>query len=319
MRIFTSNLYRVLVPALLFITGDAMAQTDMDATMMVKNNLCTGLTYGSSSWKEYWEGTYRRQALNFGTVSARMYGLMANYGITDNLNVLAGLPYVQTEASSGTMHGQKGLQDLSLWVKWRGWEKKHNKSIYSVYLLAGGSVPVSNYVIDYLPLSLGSGSKTLSGRLTLDYQWKRWYATAVGTYTYRGNVTIDRTAYYTTHLVLSNQVQMPDVASANLQIGYRGDSWHVDAVVNSMNTLGGFDIRRNDMPFPSNRMDATTVGAEGKYDLPWVDGLSLVGGGNYVVAGRNVGQSTSFDFGIYYIIEFAKKNHSATPSTEKQQ
>ena len=71
-----------------------------------------------------------------------------------------------------------------------------------------------------------------------------------------------------------------------------------------MTSLGGFDIRRNDMPFPSNRMNATMVGGNIKYVVTKLSGLTLVGGGNYVVAGRNVGQSYNFNGGLFYIINF---------------
>ncbi|MBA2249433.1 MAG: hypothetical protein H0W12_04500, partial [Chitinophagaceae bacterium] len=72
------------------------------------------------------------------------------------------------------------------------------------------------------------------------------------------------------------------------------------------NTLGGFDIRRNDMPFPSNNMDWTSAGVNIKYTFKKVHGLSLIGGGNYVLDGRNVGQSTQYYGGVFYIFSFGK-------------
>ncbi|HEY6900666.1 MAG TPA: hypothetical protein VI233_08490, partial [Puia sp.] len=85
-------------------------------------------------------------------------------------------------------------------------------------------------------------------------------------------------------------------------------------VASTMTTQkGGFDIRKNDMPFPSNAMNATMVGAHFKYTFKKVEGLSLIGGGDYTVAGRNVGQSTAFDAGVFYILDF---NHK-TKSTKK--
>jgi hypothetical protein len=40
--------------------GSASAQTDLDAIMMNKKQLCQGLTYDYSSWDHYWEGTFKR-------------------------------------------------------------------------------------------------------------------------------------------------------------------------------------------------------------------------------------------------------------------
>jgi len=287
--------------------------------MMAKNNFCTGLMYTHSSWSDYWEGTWERNNQNIGTVTTNMYAVMGNYGVTNSFDVIFGLPYVTTNASAGTLIGQKGFQDLSLWLKWKSLVKKVNRATYSAYLLGGGSVPVSNYVIDYQPLSIGLGSRTLSGRLILDYQQGHYFMTGSGTYTYRGNVTIDRTSYYTTQLILSNQVEMPDVASYELRTGYRSDWLIAEAILTGMKTLGGFDIRRNDMPFPSNEMNNMTLGVNAKYTTPWVSGLSITGGGNYVLAGRNVGQSTTFNIGVFYIIDFSKKVKATTSNPEIDQ
>ena len=47
---------------------------------------------------------FKRDNQNIGTVSSNMYAVMGNYGITDKLNVLFGLPYISTKASAGTLH-----------------------------------------------------------------------------------------------------------------------------------------------------------------------------------------------------------------------
>ena len=176
----------------------AKAQTDIDALMMAKNNFCVGGTYSHSSWKNYWEGTLKRDNLNIGTVSSNMFAIMGNYGITNKLNVLFGLPYIKNKASAGTLHSDQGIQDLSLWLKWMPIEKKLTpNSVFSLYTLGGFSTPASNYQADYLPLAIGLHSTNLSGRLMVDYQNKDFFATASGTYQYRSNIHIDRTAYYT--------------------------------------------------------------------------------------------------------------------------
>jgi hypothetical protein len=69
-----------------------------------------------------------------------------------------------------------------------------------------------------------------------------------------------------------------------------------------MTTLGGFDIRKNDMPFPSNKMNQTQVGANFKYTMKSIRGLELTGGVRYVVAGRNVGQATTINGGVFYLL-----------------
>ena len=106
------------------ISSACLSQTDIDAVMMEKNAFCIGPMFGYSSWKNYWEGTLKRENLNLGTVSTKMFSVMGNYGINSKLNVLFGLPYVVTKASAGQLNGQEGLQDLSLWLKWKAYSKK---------------------------------------------------------------------------------------------------------------------------------------------------------------------------------------------------
>ena len=296
------------------------AQTDEDAIMMAKKNLCIGGTYMHSSWDHYWEGTFKRNNQNLGTVSTQSVMLMGTYGITRKLNVVVGAPYVWTHATAGTLDGQHGVQDLSAWLKWNALDLNIGKGVLSIFLLGGGSVPLTNYIADYLPLSIGLQSKTLSGRLMVDYQLGNYFATAWGTYTGRDNITIDRNAYYTTSLHLTNQVDMPDMASWNVRTGWRSKRLIAEAVFSDMITLGGFDIRKNDMPFPSNKMNSMMAGANFHY---WFDkklkALSLVGGGMYTVAGRNVGQSTSWDLGVFYILDFAhKKTQTQSSASEKK-
>jgi hypothetical protein len=192
-------------------------------------------------------------------------------------------------------------------------EQNVGNGLLSVYALGGGSVPLTNYIADYLPLSIGLHSKSLSGRLMVDYQLGKFFATASGSYTWRDNIKIDRNSYYTNELHLTNEVDMPNMTLFNFRAGYRSERMILEAVATKMTTIGGFDIRKNDMPFPSNKMNATMVGGHFKYNFKQVDGLSLTGGGNYTVAGRNVGQATSFDIGVFYILDFSHKAKPVTP------
>ena len=285
----------------------ASAQTEIDGIMMTKNNFCVGPMYGYSSWKNYWEGTRKRENLNLGTVSTQMYSVMGNYGISDKLNVLFAVPYMKTKATAGTLHSQKGIQDGSLWVKWMPVEKKVGKGDLTLYGIAGVSAPLNNYVADYLPLALGLRSKTLSLRAMGDYQVGKLFVTVSGTYIFRDNIKIDRDVYYTTEMHYTNKVEMPDALSFNVRTGYRHNDIIAEAFLDNWTTLGGFDITRNNMPFPSNKMNATRLGANIKYhikSLPW---LSLIANGNHVIAGRNVGQATSINAGLFIVFNFSKR------------
>ena len=293
------------------------AQTDVDAISLQRNVLCIGGMYIHDSWTNYWEGTFKRNNENIGKVTTRMYGLMGNYGITDKLNFLFSVPYVTTKATRGTLKGLDGIQDLSLMLKYRVVQRKFgNRDKLSVYAIGKVSTPLTNYVADFLPLSIGLRSKTAGIRALADYQYDKYFVTASAAYTYRSNIDIDRNAYYTTEMHYTNEVEMHDAASFNIRAGYRSKHWIAEAIVDKMNTLGGFDIRKNDMPFPSNKMNATRVGASFKHTLKAVKGLEIVGGASYVVAGRNVGQSTTINAGVFYLMNLSSRGR---PVSNQQQ
>lgn len=283
------------------------AQTDADAIMIPKNNFCAGVMYSHSSWRDYWEGTFKRDNLNLGKVTTHMYGIMGNYGISNKLNILFGLPYVTTFASGGTLRGMKGIQDLSLTAKWKILGKVIGSGNISLFGIGGVAFPLTNYVADFLPMSIGMHSKNVLLRGMADYQLHHFFITASGVYVRRSNIKIDRTAYYTNEMHYTNEVRMPDMAGFNIRAGLRSQQWIAEVIIDKSNTLGGFDIRKNDMPFPSNEMNFTRVGVNFKYTSHLVRGLELTAGSNYVISGRNVGQSFVFNGGAFYIMDFSKK------------
>jgi hypothetical protein len=57
-----------------------------------------------------------------------------------------------------------------------------------------------------------------------DIQHGDFFATASGTYTLRNNITINRDAYYTTSMHYTNEVDMPDMVSAQFRTGYQNQS-----------------------------------------------------------------------------------------------
>jgi hypothetical protein len=303
------NILRIYTCALgfLFFVTKVNAQTDQDALMMAHNNLCVAGIVNYNSWTDYWEGTFKRDNANLGRFSTRSATLMLNYGIKDNLNFLVAIPYISNKVSQGTLMGLDGFQDVSMFIKWRPLKIQQGKNRITFYTVGGFSAPVNNYNIELMPIAIGSGSNVLSGRITADFQRSWFFATLSGAYQYRSNVKLDRPAYYTTHQINSNEVQMPNSGNVHLRSGYRSSSLIAQAFIDQMLTFGGFDMRKNDMPFLSNRMQATRLGLEAKYSLQSVKGLEFLASSWTIVAGRNMGQATGVMAGVNYIIDFQKK------------
>jgi hypothetical protein len=287
------------------------AQTENDGIMMEKKQFCAGATYQYSSFNQYWEGTFLRENLNIGTISKSAIGLMGNYGITNKWNAIFNIPYIQTNASTGTLLGQKGFQDVSLSLKYLAIDKSFKKWDYSAYLVGGFSVPMTNYLADYLPLSIGSHANTATLRVMGDVQKGDFYTTFSGAYIRRGNITIDRNSYFTNEYHYTNEVFMPDMTNFNFRLGYRTKRLIADVYYDKTTTRKvnheNFDISQNNMPFPSNTMNMSKTGVYAKYTFKKINGLSLIGDYNYVLDGRNVGQSKTIMAGVFYVMDFNNK------------
>ena len=128
---------------------------------------------------------------------------------------------------------------------------------------------------------------------------------------FRNNITLDRNTYYTDRIHYTNEVEMPDASFYNIRAGYRSEVWIIEANASKWVTNGGFDITKNNMPFVSNKMNATTIGLHVKYETTFVDGLSFVADGMTTIAGRNAGQASGFNAGAFYIMNFGKKIKTA--------
>jgi hypothetical protein len=290
----------------------ASAQMENDGIMIPKNYLCPGVMYGTSSWKNYWEGNFKRDNGNIGTLNTKMYSAMVTYGITNDLITTVNVPYITTNASAGTLAGQKGFQDISLNIKWRGLKIKSGKNIFSLLASVTGSIPLTNYEADFLPLAIGSHSKNFTARGIVDYSYGKVFVTASAAYITRSNITIDRDSYYTTELIYSDQVKLPNMSNYNFRTGYRSKYFIAEATAEINTSLGGFDIRKNDMPFPSNRMNMTVGGVNFRYRLKSFYNLEFTAGDDYVFKGRNVGQSNMVHGGVSYIFSLTKSKEQVS-------
>ena len=168
--------------------------------------------------------------------------------------------------------------------------------------LLSTTLPMTDYTPDLLPLSIGLHSKTLTGRGTVNYLGSRGlYVNAGAAYTFRGNVTLDRPYYFTNNqLYLSNEVAMPNFFDYSASAGYYHRDLKIVGDFAQQQTRGGGDIRRQDMPFVSNRMNYSAVGFEVQYPIPHLRDLQYWVAYRNIFNGRNVGQANTITTGVMY-------------------
>jgi hypothetical protein len=292
--------------SLALVAAQLRAQAIDDGAMLPRRALVAGLLYAHESWSQYWEGTLKRDNGNIGTLTTQRVTWMAGYGITDRLSVMAMLPYVWTHASEGPLHGMSGMQDFRLAAKYQLLATPlADRGTLRAMVVGAAGIPAGNYTPDFLPLSIGLASRQFSGRFTLNFQaHEGWFLNGSAAYTWRTKVKLDRPAYYTNgQLTLSDEVAMPAVFDYTVSAGYEVGRLSIPISLTQQRTLGGGDIRRQDMPFVSNRMDFVRLEGLVMYAVP-APQLGIRIGMSRIVSGRNVGQSTTLTGGLFHTFHF---------------
>ncbi|GAB2764496.1 hypothetical protein GCM10027275_02020 [Rhabdobacter roseus] len=281
----------------------ARAQMPHDAIYMPKKQICLAGMYGHSRWNQYWEGSLKRENFNLGTHTTQSVMLMPAIGITDRLNVILAVPYVWTRTSAGNLLGQEGFQDFSGWLKYKVLDFRG----LSLHGVVGGSIPMGNYVPDFLPMSIGMQAKTATGRLIVNYTHPATglYLNGHGSYSWRSKIRVDRDAYQAHDRVYNtNEVGVPNAIDMGVRLGVLKPKWQLEAFTERFSCVDGDYIRRNDMPFPTNKMEMTTAGLYGKIQPKQLGLNARVG---RVLEGRNAGQSWSYTVGVLYQFNYLKK------------
>lgn len=285
----------------LLLCSSAYAQMPTDGLMMPKGQLCILGQYTNSSWENYWEGESKRSNLNIGTFSMQSAMVMGNYGITKNLNAMLGVPFVWT-GSDSYITGQKGLQDLSVFLKYQALEADVAGGQFKVQATGGLSTPVSNYTPDLLPFSLGLHSQTASVRAILNYTADMGlYVTAQAGHTWRSNTTIDHNSYlFDNKLIYSDVMPVPNVFDYSARLGFIKTRFQAELWYDSFTGLSGDDIRYNEMPQATNKMAASQVGVYGKFFV--TKRLAFLATLSQVLSGRNVGEALTWSVGTTYFL-----------------
>lgn len=286
----------------LVFSCSADAQTIDDGIMMGGRELQTGNVFSYDTWDQYWEGDLKRRNGNIGTITTRMNVWSANYGLTDRFNVIGMVPYVWTHASQGVLHDISGLQDLSLAAKWSFLEKPIAAGRLRAIAVVSAGLPMTNYNVELLPLSIGNGSTRVSWRGTAHYEFgSGLYMTGSTAYTWRSEVQLDRPYFYTDdEFVISDRADMPNVMEYQASAGYMKGGFMTAASMTVQQTQSGGDIRRQDMPFVSNRMNFVRGGAMVMYPIPKLRPLSVHVALAHTFDGRNVGEATTITTGLLY-------------------
>lgn len=287
-------------------TATVLAQTPSDAIMMKQRETCVAVVYENSSFDEYWEGTLLRTNGTIATVKRNMVAPQIAIGILDKLNLLAMAPYVQTkstEPNGGKFAGAAGFQDLSLALKGELLNKKMGPGKLAALATVGFSTPMTNYLSDYRPYSLGNGTTEYSFRGILQYKLDNGlYARAALAYLLRGETKAERDYYYNNGSFYTPWMDVPSAWNYNAVAGIwlLSDKLKLELNYMGLQSTSGDDIRPYNAAQPTNKVDMDVLGASAQYYFKKPKGLGVLAYFSQTLNGRNVGKSTQFGAGITY-------------------
>lgn len=282
---------------------NSRAQTPWDEVMMGKGEICAAFMYEHASWDWYWEGSYLRQNANIGTFTRQMAMPMVAMGLTNKVNIIASLPYVQTAASGGTQVGQSGIQDLSVSAKVNWLNKQLGPGRLLLLTNTHFSTPVGRYLSDYMPFSIGFGAPEVGMRGIAGYRLDNGLIFRTGVaYLWRGQTEIERNYYYQNGSVYSQFMTVPNALNIQGAIGYWAleNRLRIEATFATTNCLTGDDIRFYNRPQPTNKTEVTQVGGWLQYYIKADRGLGGLVYFNQTINGRNMGKATAIGLGLTY-------------------
>ncbi len=284
---------------LLLSPAFACAQGMIDGFMRGTGNVVTAVSYSTESYKDFYKNTTQVQEPNLGTISTQSISIFAAAGITDNIDVMASLPYISASADQGYWQTQSALQDLSIAVKWRPLQVKLPAAGTLSVIAAGGlTMPVTNYVAN-APVAVGHHSTAADARLLVNFMSAFGFFAAIQTgYIRRGDVELDRLTLDGGDAMKTN---VPDALDFSAKVGYGNSDFYLDAWLQSQSARGGTNIGDTDASFPSNGISFTRIGVTGYYPLKFIAeklGISIAGA--TTLSGRNIGRSNRISIGAVY-------------------
>ncbi|KEO72925.1 hypothetical protein [Anditalea andensis] len=288
----------------------AYAQMPWDEVKMGKGEVCIAMIYEHGVWNQYWEGNFLRKNDNIGTLTRQAGMVMVAAGLTERINLIAIVPYVATEASGGTQKGQSGLQDLNLSLKAELLKRRVGTGNITLLSNVSYATPMSQYLSDYAPFSIGFGAPELGLRGIAAYKLDNGliFRSALA-YLIRGQAEVERDYYYNNGSIYSQYMDVPNALNFHAAIGYwaMNNQLRLELTYMSLNCLSGDDIRPYNSGQPTNKTEVEQIGSWVQYYINGRKGLGVLAYYNQVIGGRNIGKNATLGIGITY--QFQAFNH----------
>ena len=245
---------------------------DINGFLPARGHVDTALSYTSENYDKFWVGKTKVFDPGVGKVDIKSTSLWLQWGLTDDLALVADLPYVD-DSSNGLGHFKdSGLQDLSALLKYRFFSSGPNRLVGGL----GVRVPATSYEGN-LPVTRGHHTTDVLFRLVYQYQVEQFYFSQQVGYDLRNKDAPNSFPLYT-------------------ELGFTAGPVTYTGFYSRLVTNSGTDIGDPGFTFPSNRQEYSRLGA--KVYGRVTDRFGLSAAYYQTLDGRNVGDSSGFSGGV---------------------
>ncbi|OGX88169.1 hypothetical protein [Hymenobacter glacialis] len=236
----------------------------------------------------------------FQEVRVNSVNLYATYGLSDKIDAIVSLPYIQSKGKArgtvindlnalypdaGYANVRQGLQDITGLLKFKSYSREIGGSILDLLGVVSFSTPMSNY-----QTNTGYGYIIAIGNRATKY-------TASGV----AHLKTSSGVFATGQVGYSLRTGLvPNALVGEAKVGYAGPKTYIEGFASFQESNGGTDISQEGFNgfFPSTRVNFLRLGAS--FYRPLAKGVGVVLGASTYVAGRNIGKSTGYSAGLSY-------------------
>lgn len=284
--------------ALIFVNF-SYAQGLLDGFFSPQNELSLTASYTSSNYDEFYVGEEKTSPVPaHNEVKQNIYSLYAKYGLTNNLTLIANLPYISANGEGmadpfNNTTEQEDFQDLSIFAKYKPASFDIENSRLDIVTALGFSVPLG-----YEPngiLSIGSGAFSTNLHAGLHYQNSTGiFVSGIAGYSFKGeaddNLNINN----------GNNFDVPNAVLLLGKIGYASSKFYIEGWADYQSSVDGISINNPNFmgQFPETEVDFTRLGLTAY--VPLVEDLGASAGYSTVIDGKNIAISNNFNLGLTY-------------------
>lgn len=282
------------VSLVVFSLSFGVAQSPVSGFVSAKGKGAVAVSYSCEKYNEVYLVPSKVDAVPvFNDVVNTSVNIYATYGITNKLEAVISLPYIESKGNgsaafliaNGFENKRSGVQDVSAFIKYKVFSSRMSESTFDLLLSAGVQTPLGSYNADEgLQSIIAIGNKSTKGT-----------GLAIA------HIKLDKGLFLTGQIgyrVATNRV--PDALLSEIKVGYAASKIYFDAWAAFQNSNKGTDILQPgfDAFFPATRVNYSRVG--GNIYAPIYKGFGANLGVNAYVAGRNLGKSTGYSASLVY-------------------